>query len=799
MTFLNALLLGGAAAAAIPLIIHLLNRTRFRVLDWGAMHLLESALKVNSRRIQWQAWLLLLLRMMIPAVLAVCLARPVLTAWRTSAGGNEHSVVLIVDNSLSMEAESQRQLDSSTVDSQAARAKAGDSQHGSCFDTALNEAATLIERFGPATEVTILSTGGGAIDQTAGATFDSQRALRRLREVQVGAGSSSMSEAISAGLAQLGKARQQRRHLILLSDFQRSEWEDVAPDALAALKETAASSGSAAVEVTFIPIRPAGPENLSIQIERPPGANVVAYQQPLEVRVAVRNHGRTRIKNLPVVLTADGTALASKNVEVAGDSQVFLVFTCQLQSLGSHLLSASIDEAAARKSAGQTDLAVVRSDDVARWSVEVIEPVRVGIVSSRKPNSKAIDDATFLNLALSPYAVSLVAGSMSEETAGWAEAHAGADPIQCEIVAPEDVTERWLAPLQVVALTDIPVLDDQVAQRVGKFVEGGGLLLVWAGDALQSDWYNRQWGPKGKQPLLPCEYDKLSRPADRSAPTLKIQTQSYEHPALVFFNRSTNGRLDTVEFNTWFRLACSDSSNSSEDGKDGRGNAPTKLVSKSDTQDQRRTSLTLLALENGDPLLMENAVGRGRVMQWATDCDDRWSSLPLREVFVPLMQQLVLYGATTGSPRLNLETGQPLAVTWRHSDEKSDASMVDLLSAQGSRYRLEPERRDEERTIRFSHTQFPGTYQLSGIGDRPLSVAVNARPEESDLAPLSDSALAGIAERLEADVQDSAEAFWQAETIKQTGREIWRWMLLALVVFLFAELLLQQSLTRTPA
>ena len=47
MTLLNQILAFGAAAFLIPLVIHILNRRRFRSVEWGAMHLLESVLKVN--------------------------------------------------------------------------------------------------------------------------------------------------------------------------------------------------------------------------------------------------------------------------------------------------------------------------------------------------------------------------------------------------------------------------------------------------------------------------------------------------------------------------------------------------------------------------------------------------------------------------------------------------------------------------------------------------------------------------------------------------------------------------------
>ena len=90
MTLLNGILALGAVAAAIPLLIHLLNRSRFRTVPWGAMHLLESVIRTNNRRIRLEQLLLLLVRCAIPAVLALCLARPVLTGWRALPGEPGH-------------------------------------------------------------------------------------------------------------------------------------------------------------------------------------------------------------------------------------------------------------------------------------------------------------------------------------------------------------------------------------------------------------------------------------------------------------------------------------------------------------------------------------------------------------------------------------------------------------------------------------------------------------------------------------------------------------------------------------
>ena len=79
MTFLNPALAFGALAFAIPLIIHILNRSRFKTVEWGAMHLLESVIKVNHKRFRIDQLILLLVRCAIPVLLALCLAKPVLT------------------------------------------------------------------------------------------------------------------------------------------------------------------------------------------------------------------------------------------------------------------------------------------------------------------------------------------------------------------------------------------------------------------------------------------------------------------------------------------------------------------------------------------------------------------------------------------------------------------------------------------------------------------------------------------------------------------------------------------------
>src|SRR4051812_36115290 len=75
--FVNPWFVGaGAALAAIPIIIHILNRRRFRVVRWAAMEYLLQAMRKNRRKLKFEQWLLLACRCLLVFLMGLALARP---------------------------------------------------------------------------------------------------------------------------------------------------------------------------------------------------------------------------------------------------------------------------------------------------------------------------------------------------------------------------------------------------------------------------------------------------------------------------------------------------------------------------------------------------------------------------------------------------------------------------------------------------------------------------------------------------------------------------------------------------
>src|SRR5215510_710070 len=100
---LNLLMLAGLAALAIPPLIHLLNRRRFDVVDWGAMQFLQVS-QTTRRRLLIEEILLLLLRMLLIAILVLAMAAPYVESTILTKLGDRpnRDVVIVLDGSSSM-------------------------------------------------------------------------------------------------------------------------------------------------------------------------------------------------------------------------------------------------------------------------------------------------------------------------------------------------------------------------------------------------------------------------------------------------------------------------------------------------------------------------------------------------------------------------------------------------------------------------------------------------------------------------------------------------------------------------
>ncbi len=102
--FLNPALLYLLPLALLPVIVHLLNRLRYRRVPWAAMEFLMASQRRTVRRSRLRNLLLLAARVLALAFLVMAISRPVATSGMFASvfAGTGGARFVLIDNSLSM-------------------------------------------------------------------------------------------------------------------------------------------------------------------------------------------------------------------------------------------------------------------------------------------------------------------------------------------------------------------------------------------------------------------------------------------------------------------------------------------------------------------------------------------------------------------------------------------------------------------------------------------------------------------------------------------------------------------------
>jgi hypothetical protein len=715
MNFLNAPLLVGAVLGVVPLVIHLLHRKRFRTQPWGAMHLLEAVLRTHRRRMRLEQFLLLLLRVCIPLLLALAMARPVWNSPKGGGGDNRASLLVLLDNSYSMQAGS-----------------AGKTS----FDAARDEVARIAAALprGSQMQVLLMGDSGGPLSERP--TYDCRRLTESLANVLPCSGVAQLPAALERAAGLLEKMREPVRRVVIFTDFQRVSFSAAEmPDFKRSMDRLRSMKPSP--EVTFFDVGREMKGNVAVDaLEFPMG--IVGVGQRVEFRATLRNYGESPYNELPVVFRVDGQEKAASRVSLAPGQSSQLVFSHSFEGAGSHFVDVF------------SDADSVAPDNRFTVCIHVRGRIPVVLVNGEAVSDPLRGETDFAEIALQPF------------SAGRLEM---ADLLSARVVTPEKLSAATLLDSAVVVLANVPKLSDRQFNLLEGFVSQGGGLMVWPGARLDLDWYRSVFFHEGKG-LLPALFGPVQGDLREGGKVAAVATQHFESPALAFFNDPRNGSLSDASIRVWHRLL-----------PGPLGTEPFEVYAR---------------LDNGDPFLVGRRVGGGRVLSAATSIDADWCNLPMRPVYVPLLQRLVLDLASTGEAPRNLSPGQVLSAAFPTADtgtrlrlELPDQSSLQLpVVSKGGRAMVE-----------FDGTQRPGLYTLFPQGREPIYFAVNVERKESDLQRLTSGEIEKLGGESGVLVVKNGDEYQKRSRERQVGRELWRLFLCGTLFCLFAELFFQQWVT----
>jgi hypothetical protein len=301
-----------------------------------------------------------------------------------------------------------------------------------------------------------------------------------------------------------------------------------------------------------------------------------------------------------------------------------------------------------------------------------------------------------------------------------------------ETAQPGALTTRQLGDFAAIVVSDAGVLNAAASEALQNYATGGGAVLMTLGPraAQRSD--------------VPVSGAKLAGGAARadSGKPARIAGLEQSHAVLR-------------EPGAWLRIRFF------------------RHVAVTAPEDSR----VLLEFENGTPLMLEQAVGTGRLLLFASPLDRQWNDLAIHPLFVRFVAEATAWLAGARFDAASATVGMTL-----------DASSVrrgggQVFDPQGERSTMLGGS-GEEQGLRWA-PELAGFYEVRG-GGRSDYIAVNTDARESLLAPLD----AGARESwlaMQRTVQEAAAAGGTVASATERLVPIWFWLLLAAVALAFLE------------
>ena len=596
--FLYPALLAGFLFVAVPLLVHLINMLRHRRQPWAAMDFLLASYRKQKKWIRLRQLLLLLARLAVAAVLIAMLC-----GWTGGGrllgvlGGQTTHHVVILDDSYSMSDASggdeayRRAL--RALQDLTQRLATDDGNHQ--LTVMRSSRAAMVVRSGS-------ESGDAAADLSAQTITSDARLINRLMSTTASPVRTDLVPALDLAAKLITSTPADAKFLYIASDFRQRDWGS--PERLA---ESMRTLPAADVEVRMIDCAVEPQPNLGIT-DLAPADDVWVAGVPVVVSVTVHNYGTQPATNVSIanrvirygseLQVADPTVAQSGKVEslpplliesLAAGDEVTKTFQVYIAEVGTHAIEVALPEDA------------LPIDNVRACTLPLTDVGRVLVIDNDPDAMGAYHVASVLN-----------PGS---------QVRIGAVP---EVKPPSflrSATAETLAPYRAIYLINLADIGENAADALSTFVRRGGGLAWFLGSDVRADTYNQSLLVRDRQ-LLPAPLTSISqlpRGDRKSGDVVFGQPGTLVDPL--------RGAGDAI----WSLVGL---------GQSWMLEAP-ESISEDPPQPEEQTRVprvrVVLKRRDGQPLVTQHQVGKGRIVTVLSGLDSRWTNWRSDPTFVPFL------------------------------------------------------------------------------------------------------------------------------------------------------------------
>jgi hypothetical protein len=294
-------------------------------------------------------------------------------------------------------------------------------------------------------------------------------------------------------------------------------------------------------------------------------------------------------------------------------------------------------------------------------------------------------------------------------------------------------------------------------------VEGGGGLLIALGP--RASW------PSAREAWLPAVPGAI---VDRTrGAAAKLSGMDYGHAVFEPFRAPRSGDFSTARFYSYRGLKAA------------------------------KDATVLARFDTGEPALIEKAIGRGRVVMFASTIDLSWNDLALKPVFLPFIHQLGRHLSGFREQPAYLTIGEVLDITAAEiaagatsAGTRGDAGRT-VLAPSGQRRDLTVNSESPASSAALELVE-QGFYEVRSAGreqGQVIVAAANVNLSESNLDRMDPKELtAGVTGNGAAGSTGAQDVL--PDEAQELAQRVWWYLLFAGILLLIAETVLAQRLSR---
>jgi hypothetical protein len=441
--------LAGAIAAAGPVIIHLLNRRRYRTVKWAAMDFLREAMQRNRRILQIRDLILMAMRSLACLLFGLALARPFFSSTESEFDDRQplHAIV-VLDNSLSMNYET---------------------LGGTLLERAKSKAKKYVDKLPPGSRVSVIPACGAAAGYSLDPYANKESATEAIERIVAVDRPASITRVVNESQKAAEALPEMAKRYVFLGDQQQSTWQGLnTPEQFKDLPA-----------MQIVNVAPDDYENSWVSDVRIQD-DIADVETPTKLVVDVKHVGNNPRHDVQVSLWVDKAEVATKTVTLdAGPGSREVDFDFLFSSYQPELerpLFVPVRATIAPDKLSADDERFLAAPVVAALPVVFIDQYGA---DEENPAQNRLGETRHLRKLLAPVASH---GEMQRQL------------IKVRHLSVEQLQQDAINDARVVAIAGVQRLQHTQVQVLRDYVQQGGQLLIGAGaDFDPAAWSETAW------------------------------------------------------------------------------------------------------------------------------------------------------------------------------------------------------------------------------------------------------------------------------------------------------------------